>query len=354
MAALDRGIPCRDIALIAPSLDPLLIWALRERFKSLGYSVFSHGGGARLVDYRVVRSLLALLVMAHPDWQRLPRRLDVIELLELTAIDNPMLAHAVYNDMDRVGGGVWPVDPDQVPWSKRKWLAQAEPGYRRLWGWLQTWKARYADQPVDVFFHRAFGELLVPHRFAPLRPTAAPVDAAHRAELVEEIRQVRHLIEITKTLRQLDQSLPAVESWGELAIGLRILDTLQSGMVAERPFAPDRDDDAFLHLHTPQSYTQRGRDTQLQIWLDASASGWYKSDVRPLVNPRVLSVNWNHEVYDAIADERDQAIKLSRLILSMMLKLKRDGEIWVFSSQHDAEGRELFGDLPDRIESVLR
>jgi hypothetical protein len=354
LAALDQGIPCREIALIAPSLDPLLIWALRERFKTQGLSLFSHGGGARLVDYRVVRCLLALLVMANPGWQRQPRRLDVIELLEMATIDNPMLAHAVYNDLERIGGGTWPVDPEQVPWSKRKWLTQAEASYRRLWTWLQTWKARYAEQPVDVFFHRAFGEVLVPLHFAPLRPTAAGVDPAQRAELIEEIRQVRHLIEITKTLRQLDQSLPAIESWGSQPIGLRILDTLQSGMVAERPFAPDRDDDAFLHLHTPQSYTQRGRDTQVQIWLDASASGWYKSDIRPLVNPRVLSVNWNGDPYDAIADEHDQAVKLSRLLVSMMLKLKRGGGIWIYSSQHDAEGRELFGDLPDRIESVLR
>jgi hypothetical protein len=354
MAALEAGVPCREIALIAPTLDPLLIWALRERFKTLGVSLFSHGGGSRLVDYRVVRCLLALLVMANPSWQRLPRRLDVIELLEMATIDNPMLAHAVYNDMEKFSTGTWPVDPERVPWAKRKWLQQAEIGYRRIWTWVQSWKARYSELPPDVFFHRAFGELLVPSRFAPLRPTDGGGDPGQRAELVEEIRQVRHLIDISKTLRQLDQALPLTEADAKQPVGLRILDTLQSGMVAERPFAPDRDDDAFLHLHTPQSYTQRGRDTRLQLWLDGSASGWYKSDVRPLVNPRVLSVNWNGDVYDAIADEHDQAIKLSRLALTMMLKLKRGGEIRLFSSQHDAEGRELFGDLPDRIESVLR
>lgn len=354
MAALQAGVPCGAVALIAPTLDPLLIWALRERFRSFGVPLFSHGGGARLVDYRVVRCLLALLVMAHPDWQRQPRRLDVIELLELATIDNPMLAHAVFNDLEKVGTGQWPIDPERVPWAKRKWLHQAEAGYRRIWTWLQTWKARFSDLPPDVFFHRAFGELLVPTRFAPLRPQDGTTDPGLRAELVEEVRQVRHLIDITKTLRQLDQALPAGESDRALPVGLRILDTLQSGMVAERPFAPDRDDDAFLHLHTPQSYTQRGRDTRLQLWLDASAQGWYKSDVRPLVNPRVLSVNWNGEPYDAIADEHDQAVKLSRLAVTMMLKLQRGGTIHLFSSQHDAEGRELFGDLPDRIESILR
>ncbi len=347
---LEQGVPCRDIALIAPTLDPLLIWALRERFKTAGYALFSHGGGARLVDYRIVRCLLALLVMAHPEWVRTPRRLDVIELLEVTCIDNPMLAHAVYNDLEKFG--TWPVDPDLVPWTKRKWLQQAESGYRQLWTWLQTWKASHADQPIDVFFNRAFGELLVPTHFAALRPNAGEPDQGLRAERVEEIRQVRHLIDISKTLRQLDRALPKAETEGP--IGLRILDTLQSGMVAERPFAPDRDDDAFIHLHTPQSYTQRGRDSKVQIWLDASAAGWLKSDVRPLVNPRVLSVNWNGEVYDAIVDEQDQLVKLSRLALTMMLKLQRQGEIWIYSSLHDAEGRELFGDLPDRIQSVLR
>ncbi|MBC7545079.1 MAG: hypothetical protein H7338_20325 [Candidatus Sericytochromatia bacterium] len=353
LGAIGNGRPSKDIAIIAPSLDPLLVWALRERFKPKGLSLMSHGGGARLVDFRIVRCLLALAVMAYPAWGRTPRRLDLIELFELTVIDNPMLAHAIHDHLEKLSNGVWPIDPDAVDWAKAKWLAVAEPGYRRLWDWLKNWQSDHAAEPIDVLIHRAFGQLLVPRRYTGLGPNGdAELSPTLRAEYVEEIRQVKHLTEIAKTLRRLDKDLPPDPEWGDRPFELRLIDTLQSGMAAERPFAPDRDDDAFIHLHTPQSYTARGEDAGLQIWVDTSAATWYKSDIKTLTNARVLSVNWDGQPYDALKDERDQARSLGRLVLSVLLKAK--DRVHVFSSQHDAEGRELFGDLPDRIESLLR
>lgn len=350
LGAIDNGTSPAEIAVIAPSLDPLLVWALRERFGPR-LPLFVHGGGARLVDYRIVRVLLAMAVLAYPAWQRPPRRLDLIELLELTCVPNPMLAHAVQEQLNEAGQGAWPVAPDALDWSRWKWLQEAEEPYRRLYAWLDAWRTDEQAAPVDVFFHRAFGEVLTPSRFYALGPEGGPLDPRQQAELIEEVRQVKQLADVTRTLRKLDELMPP-DDGDRRSFGLRLIETLQSGIIAERPFVVERDDARFVHLYTPQSYAERGPAAKLQVWLDLSSPSWYKSDIRPLTNPRVLSVNWDQAPYDAIADERDQATKLARVLLSTLLKAK--GRVHLFASQHDAEGRELFGDLPDRIESLLR
>jgi hypothetical protein len=334
---LETGTPPGEIAILAPSLDPFLIWHLRQDMERLGAPLDVLAGTNRLVDHRPVRLFLTLAKAAHPAWKVPPARHEWLELLEvllgLDALALAQLAPAMLDDG-------WLAPPETLP--SVMWPAETRSAYRHLCDWLNTAIAT-PPRPIDQFFRHAFADL-----WAPLAPRHLPAERWLEAELqAQEVDQIHQLIESAQHFRRL---VGALEGLDEMAMGRRFLGYLLGGTLAERPFRRPGEARGSITLATAAKYAEDGRPVAFQFWLDVGATSWWKSDLRELTNPRVLSRRWDGEPYTPERDETESDAKLGRILWTNCLKVRR-GLRW-YASLVDAEGREQTGALPHLMESL--
>jgi hypothetical protein len=334
---LETGTPPGEIALLAPSLDPFLIWQLRQEMARLGAPLDVLAGTNRLVDHRVVRLFLTLAKAAHPAWRVPPARHEWLELLEvmlgLDALALARLAPRLLQDdwlapIEALGDLDWP--------------SSARSAYMALGTWLNA-AISVPPRPIDQFFRHAFSEL-----WAPLAPRHLSPEQWLEAELqAQEVDQVHQLVESAEHFRRL---VGALEDLDDMALGRRFLGYLLGGTLAERPFRRAGAGRTSITLATASKYAEDGAPVAFQFWLDVGSTAWWKSDLRELTNPRVLSRHYPGGPYTPEQAERDAEAKLGRILWTNCLKVRR-GLRW-YASLVDAEGREQTGALPHLMDAL--
>lgn len=328
---LETGTPPSEIALLAPSLDPFLIWQLRQEMARLGAPLEVLAGTNRLVDHRVVRLFLTLAKAAHPAWNVPPARHEWLELLEVMLGLDPIQLSSCAGKLLQEG---W-LAPREATLGL-DWPESAHRAYHHLCDWLNLTLST-PPRPIDRFFRHAFAEL-----WAPLAPRHLAPERWLEAELqAQEVDQLNQLIEAAEQFRRL---VGGLEDLDEMALGRRFLGYLLGGTLAERPFRRPGARRPAVTLATASKYAEDGAPVAFQFWLDAGATSWWKSDARELTNPRVLARHWPGGPYTPEHDEADANAKLGRILWTNCLKVRR-GLRW-YASLVDAEGREQTGELP--------
>jgi hypothetical protein len=350
---LDAGVAPEHIAVVAPAIDPLLIWAMRDRLSKLstrsmpqGVPLYVFAGTNRLVDYRPVRVLITLARLAY-DWGDRPDRFALIELLELvTGLPSLPLAKVV----DKLCPDGRLALPEQLTLLGLDVPEEALFRYASLLSWLDAARESLPPELAD-FFRRAFAEVYAPARLARIG------EAADEAQQ-REISQIGQLIELaerfTGVVARLKPETP--EAWGKDLVRF-----LFGGAIAERPFFQREPHRTSIMLSTASQLAEKGfarREDELKVLfiLDFGSDRWWKSDRREMTNSRVLSVRWNGLPYDKDTDDFQSNEKLARVLRACCLKVT--GQLRVYSSKMDAEGREYsdidFGErLPELLDEIL-
>ncbi|MGE5708014.1 MAG: hypothetical protein ACM3YO_06750, partial [Bacteroidota bacterium] len=295
---LKQGKPS-EIALVVPSLDPLLIWALRGQIERLGVPLYIFAGTNRLSDYRPVRLLLTLAKLAFPQWEAVPSRFERIELLEFVTGLNPLqIGRATETDM-------------------REWES-----YQALEQWLGE-----PHEDLVRFFREAFARVYAPHAHA-----AARIE--EREARQREISQIGQLIELTEGFQTLEARRGGEKDWGE-----RFLAFLQENPISERPFFKREPHHNSLMLSTPNQLADmgfRGGDSIKHLFLlDWGSERWWKSEKKELSHARVLSHRWKGGPYTVDDEKKDTDEKLGRMLLACLLKPTE--KAWIFGSLADPE-----------------
>lgn len=337
-ALLKEGIRPNDIVVVAPVVDPLLSWHLRQVLAKVGQPLRVLSGSNRVIDHRPVRILVTLARLARPSWNAPPSEPDVAEaleaLLDLHALEGPHLQKLVYVAGELVGADV-PVWP--------KHLQGRQEAYAAIFEWVD--QMRRTTHPLDRLFEDGFAHLYAPRRLRSLAPDAEvaghPVATPYAwgADEALEILQIEQLIQSARAYRKLAAAicLPAEE------VPRRFLRSIYAGELAERPLIPKGSMPEAVTLFTASKYAEEGPPAAVQLWIDAAAPQWHKSDLRELMNPRVLSRHWASGPYTDEHDQRHQAEKLARTLHTMALKAT--GQVEVFSSDYGSDGSELGGEL---------
>ncbi|MGQ9518093.1 MAG: UvrD-helicase domain-containing protein, partial [Anaerolineae bacterium] len=86
-ALVDDGVPLAEIAIIAPYVDGVLRFGLQETLRAHGIPFRILRRWVSFRDDAVVRALLVLSALAHPDWERLPQPQEVAEALAMLIPD---------------------------------------------------------------------------------------------------------------------------------------------------------------------------------------------------------------------------------------------------------------------------
>ena len=396
-----RDLPPADVAIVAPALDPLLIFWLRSKITGLGHELVVRSGSHRLLDHPPAAALLTLArlgvgpanpersdgaVLDGPAMDRgtsdrpghldlgAPARHEWLALLERLT-DADAFALAPIADRLATGSGT---DLDRLAELVARDLADLSPlAIEALPGWVL--RERSDPSPsLSALLGGAFAAVLGPclvardrkRRAAPtgsLDPDASPSTLPRQptgaadgeraaiqansfgtpARLSEASqRELGHMAQLIDTAERFDAVLDRLGTGGTLTE--RVADFarfLASGAIADRPYfgrQPHRD---AVVLATASWFAQMGDSVAVQFWLDTRALTWRKSDVRELTNPMALRRERPEGPYLLTEEERDQDSKLGRTILACCARVTR--QIRAYASLVDAAGREQTGALGD-------
>lgn len=352
LSILLKTVPPAEIALVVPTLDPLVIWTVRRLIERLGHSLYVFAGTNRLSDYHSARLLLTLAKLAYPRWQTPPSPFELIELLEhVTGLDPLRLAKVG----DQLFEGSALVTPETLRLRAPQFPEAAHGRFEHFHRWL----AYGQEHPLDdfsLFFRDAFARIYVP--FAGKAGTAetgtAETGTAEPDERMQrEISQIGQLIEVAAEFRLVDRRCDAE---GEAERGRRFMQHLAASPILERPFfkrEPRRD---ALMLSTANQLAERGYRAPGEVMrhlfvLDLGSERWWKPDRKELTNSRVLSRRWPGGRFTLQDEQRTMKSKLARVLFACLLK-PTEG-LHLHGCLVDAEGRENLGELPATLEAVL-
>lgn len=343
LMGLLQDVPPDEVALVVPTLDPLVIWLVRHKLEQIGRSLYVFAGTNRLTDYRPVRVLLTLTKLAHPAWGLVPTTFELQELVEQVTRLDPFRMGRVADRL-LMNGSLVATD----------WLGALLPElgdrgrecYDRLVRWLDE-MGSHGLPDLHLFLQDAFARVYVPSLQLP--PDGRDPD--ERAQ--REISQIGQLIDLARKFQEADRRVAGSD---DAAWGRRFMEHLAGNPIAERPFfkrEPRRD---ALMLSTAHQLAERGfratgdRLEHLFV-LDLGAETWWKPDRRELTNPWVLSRHWPGGRFTEEDAQERMNLKLARVLFSLCLKPR--SSLRLHACLTDAEGRENLGELPGMIEEIV-
>ncbi len=337
----DEGIPPQEIVVLAPYLNDSLRFSLTNRLERAGISVRSHRPSRALREEAVIRTMLNLAVLAHPQWlERVPlNKADLAATFFLTLdgldlIRAQLLANSVYFEQNKKG--------KLAPFEKIAPSIQERITYRigEKYEQLRTWITEYASQPeqeLELFFIRIFDEILTTPGFRFYQNERAGELVANLVESVQKFRW----------------SIPPSLPLGAVESGLEYIQMLQEGVIAAQYLRSwEREASEAVFLAPAYTFLLANRAVDVQIWLDIGSSGWYERLFQPLTHPYVLSRNWeNGKVWTAEDEQRVSQQNLSRIVLGLLRRCRR--MVWIGFSELGESGFEQRGLLLRAIQRTL-
>jgi hypothetical protein len=345
------GAAPRQIALVAPYVSEVMRFAIQEELAQRGVGLQLLRPATQLRDDPVIRGLLSLLWLAHPDWEiemrgqpyALPRE-DVALALEicLAALD-PIraryLAAAAVRDGQRLGqlsGKEAGLDAAALARLWQQVGFQVREPYETLRQWLDTYQQGAPELP-HVMLSRLFGDLLSRPGFGFYQNRPA---ARAYGRLVESMAKFSDAVateadEVSRIAREYVQLILAGVASAEYLL--------------DWPRPPR--EDAVL-LAPAYAYITRDVRTEYQFWLDLGSDGWWNRPNQPLTNPYVLSRRWPlGRPWRDVEEEASRRETLGRVLTGLAARCH--GGIYLAFSELGIDGSEQRGRLQMAVVSVL-
>lgn len=366
---VDAGESPGEIVVLAPFLSDALRYSLMERLARLGVPARSHRPSRALRDEPAARALLTLVALGHPQWQLAPSRFDVAYSLvqavdEMDLVRAQLLSQIVYRPKDGV--------PQLTTWERinpamHERISYVLGGrYDTLRLWLAE-TARKAEQPLDHFLSRLFGEILSQrgHGFHD------DLDAARvAATLVESVQKFRQGVAGFDTPPAAAATQPTGRAGfdtaptgmasqptaAERSLGREYIAMVEDGVLAAQYVSawqePDAHADAVL-LAPAYTFLMMNRPVDYQFWLDIGSRGWYERLYQPLTHPYVLSRQWDVQRQWGDADEHAASQeRLYRLTAGLLRRCRK--QVFLGLSELGEQGFEQRGPLLWAFNQVLR
>jgi hypothetical protein len=338
------GCPPGEIALVAPYVNEVMRFTAEEELTRRGVALQLLRPSQPLRADPVVRGLITLVLLAHPDWKitlqgeayqpptedvalmlgTALERLDPVRAWRLAQMAKPYGEQRLVNLIEGEQGGPTAAELAQL-WELVGYDVRQR--YQTLWLWLETYR-QGPPQPVDVFLMRLFADVLARPGYGFYRQ---PPKARAYGRLVESGSKFR---EAVGTDAALDATSLAREYVELILGGIAVAEFETDRPVALRP-------DAVL-LAPAYAYLTRDLTSRHQFWLDLSSDGWWSRPNQPLTHPYVLSRHW--PVGQPWRDvEEDLARRETLAKLALGLACRCTGQIWLGFSDLGLDGAEQGG-----------
>ena len=272
---ISQGVPPGEIAIITPYLDGALRYTLTQELRAAGLPYFLLRRRSSPRDEPRIRTWLTWLAIAHPDWQMRPSSYDVAEALTLSiaGLDPARAALITRHWYDGAMGELRPLTALAADVQ-----ARLGAGWLPLLAALQEWLNSASGLPLSRFLHDLFTTLLSQPRFQPEPDLAA-------AAVCDWLVRAAARLETTAT---------GLGLMDETAVGRTFIDSIYQGIVTSNPpDLGDPPDPDGMMISTIYGYLLAGTPVQVQVWLDAAATGWWDIPNQPLSNAFVLAQSWD-------------------------------------------------------------
>lgn len=333
---ISNGVSPKDVAIVAPYLDGALRYSLTQELakENIPYRILRRRSSPR--EEPRIRAWLTWLLLAHPDWGRFPSSYDVAEALSVSVqyLDPARAELVAKNLYDPETGEMSPAA--QLPEKIRDRIdAEIVDRVEELRLWLSSTPG---EQPIDIFLHRLFTELLSQRRFQPDLDLSS---AAVCAWLVKTATGVR-------------EAAPGMGLRSAQEIALTFVDGINQGLVSANP--PDLgeppDPDGVL-LSTVYGYLLEGHPVRVQVWLETAATGWWDIPNQPLSNAFVFTQAYEPQTAWTMTEDFSIRNELLSGIIRGLCGRCRDGII-LANSDLDRRGLYQDGPLWRALQPVLR
>ncbi|AFY73166.1 hypothetical protein Syn7502_01056 [Synechococcus sp. PCC 7502] len=310
----------QDIAIIAPGLDNIANYALREILTKNNIPIICLSDQHPLANSALVRSLLTLMTLIYPQLGSLVSRDQVAEMLTnlqptidpvragmlsdrcfIPDISNPkLLPSCDYTEIYRLG-------------------YEASSGYEQIRQWI-------ADQSATVspllLLDRAIQKFLVPQKSS-----------------YEQLANLQALLETAQYYWQIGYRL----GWQERQILIGFIDLIRSGIVTANPQIPSSQQDQSVTLATIYQYRMAHTQHRWQFWLDTGSPLWSQGGSAALFGAPVFLKSWQGETINADYENMMNRQRLERLLQDISYRTEQ--RIYLCYSELNTAGQEQMGEL---------
>lgn len=315
-ALLASGVLPAQIAVIAPIPDAALSTVL---VSGLGAMVCVLRPFPALVKYPLVRALLSVLELAHPEWGLFPSfseaRLMLNVLLDIDPVRSELLTADVLDPVERA---LRP--PQAVRYPERVGFSHLQ-RFAALVDWLDAYQSSPALS-IEHCLSRLFAEVLAEYLLDP-----------------EDQALLQVLIDSARRFQALAGDHP----------GRRFLTAIRSGQTPDRANQPTP---GALVVSTPLTYINQGLSADYQFWFDTTAERWTRSTWYTLYNPRVLTPEWNGERFDERQDRRERHLRLAKTVFNLCCRTGK--QLHLVRSVLNARGEVNTGELDQLVRRVVQ
>ncbi len=333
---IEQGIPPAEIVILVPFLSDSLRFTIEEQLKLHHIPTKTHRPSRSLQDESIIRSLLTLSLLAHPQWGLHPTQRDITTTMH-QIIDqlDPTRAHLIAKNFD--------LETNQLALFEN--MPQADQiritdiigeRYTKVTTWLTAYQEQ-APQPLDVFYSRLFGELISQKGFKFHQDFNAGVVTANIIESVKKFRTI--------FIHQPDQTID---------INKEYITMVQEGVISAQYIRSWQDEEEQAVLLSPAfTYLLRNKPVAYQFWLDISNESWYKRLYQPLTHPEVISRHWPSDREWTQSDEDQYATdSLTKLVNGLITRCTH--RIYLGIAQRNEQGFETESTLLKLIHRTLQ
>ncbi len=338
-ALVEQGVPPGEIVVLAPFMPDVLRFTLSNLLDEMGIPNQSHRPSRSLREEPATQTLLTLAGVAFPNWQLLPKRIDLAISL-MHAIDGLDLVRAqlltafVYETkIDFTGLKSFETVP--VDFRERITYRVGEK-YDHLSEWIIC-AENDDDPPLDFFFSRLFGEVL-----------SQPGFGFH-----QDLNSGNVIANLIESIQKFRWAINQHTSNSTTPIGKEYIQMVNDGVIAAQYVQSWERQQNAVFLSPAYTFLINNQPVDYQFWLDIGSPSWYQRLEQPLTQPYVLSRNWKaNDVWDA-ADEQAHAYQsLSRLSIGLLNRCRK--KLYVGMSELDIRGYENRGLLIRILQHVLQ
>lgn len=301
-----HGVEPVQIALLAPSLDPLLTSELARRLAARDIRLHVERRAEALSDERHARACLTAL-RCLPGADRPPSAVELADLVVTLTGGNPIAAQR------------WA----RVLYDRRQGLREAERFTTTLPYELDaflTWRVALPETPAPADALQA----LAKHVLSLVERERAELEAA--------------AARLTRLAQRYTALLPELGGTRALPAFLRL---------ASSPLVASRDAGRLpvggVSLATPYTFLAGGRAVAVQCWLDVASPSWAWPAAQLLCNPQALAAQLAAELGDLAAEERFRVAQLRRLLRNLAARC--EGELHAFAARNAPDDSQLDGPL---------
>ena len=307
---VDAGTAPKEIAVLSPYLSDSLKFNLTRSLNELGLPVESIRPSRSYISAAPVQALVLFGRLAHPGWQ-----------MPLTILEFRHMLMEILPDIDLIRADIitralfvasLPENPlrpfDELTNADLQQRITYAHGGRmmQLFDWLND----YLGQdllPLDIFFQKAFGELLSQKDFAWFDQ---PEAGNSIAKLIQSIREFRFFIEADPG------SSPG-------SAGLEYIKSLQNGLIPGSLFYPENPAEA-VRISPAFTFLMQNRTVDYQFWLDIGSLGWWERLNQPLTNPYIFNAGWDaSENWDYAADFNHNQDMMERTVSGLLSRCRK-------------------------------